>query len=86
MISERPDGQFEARFHATYKRVLTFGYTAILAGTPSTNQTVLLVGSADLGWPWGSYECGGHASPTNFFSCYLSKFDHGTFRLARPVE
>ncbi len=32
----------------------------------------------------GVYRYEGHVSPTNFFSTYQSKYDHGTFQMRRP--
>jgi hypothetical protein len=86
LISPPTNGQYRARFHATYLRVLTFGYTVPLqaqkAGTEFQFQ-----GSADLGrMAGGVYKYEGRAGGTNFFSTYSSKYDHGTFQMARPKE
>ncbi len=32
----------------------------------------------------GVYHYDGDATPTNFFSTYKSKYDHGTFQMTRP--
>ena len=86
LLTRREDGQFDGRFHATYRRFLRFGYDVVLHEIAATNGTMSLAGSADLGWPWGGYECDGTVSVTNFVARYRSKYDRGTFRMSRPAE
>jgi hypothetical protein len=73
-----------ARFYSTYDGWLHFGYTAFLHPHPGTHG-VAFDGEADLGkLAGGVYKYSGHATPTNFFSTYKSKYDHGTFQMTRP--
>ena len=73
----------EARFHARYWKVLTFGYTLPLQ-VQRSNDVFRFVGEADLGkLAGGVYRCDGTASGTNFHSAYRSKYDHGYFKMGR---
>ncbi|HMJ90991.1 MAG TPA: hypothetical protein VK530_14305 [Candidatus Acidoferrum sp.] len=84
LITRQTNGVLQARYRATYQRWLKFGYTAALVARPGTNQFDF-DGSADLGkLAGGVYRYSGHATPTNFFSTYQSKYDHGVFRMVRP--
>ena len=84
LLTPIDDTTFQARFHATYAKVIKVGYSVKLASTPTATNTAFH-GSANLGWlAGGVYEYAGHASPTNFFSTYRCKYDHGTFQLRRP--
>ena len=86
LVTQRADGGFDARYRATYQRVLTFSYTVPL-GPQSDADTAGFRGEADLGWlAGGLYKYEGHANPTNFFSTYDSKYDRGTFQMTRPKE
>ena len=38
----------------------------------------------NLGGIYGNYNYDGKASPTNFFSTYKARLDHGTFQMTRP--
>ncbi len=84
LVWQKKDGSYEARFHAIYEKVLSYGYTARLTVT-RTNDTFQFGGSANLGW-WagGIYQYEGNAQGTNFFSTYRCKYDHGTFQMTRP--
>lgn len=76
--------KYEARFHAKYKRVLSFRYTAEFTGSKS-NEVFYFSGNADLGkLAGGVYHYEGHVAPTNFFSIYRAKYDRGTFQMQRP--
>ena len=79
------DRSYRARFRATYWRFFRFSYTVNLQVTRNPQGQFNFQGEADLGW-WGGvvYHYDGHATATNFFSTYKSKYDHGTFRMARP--
>lgn len=84
LIAREEDGAYRARFRATYKKFLSFSYTATLTSHPGTNG-VHFRGSADLGkLAGGVYTYEGHATLTNFFSTYHSKADAGTFQMSRP--
>jgi hypothetical protein len=84
VIEPKPDGKYRARFHAKYKKVLSFGYTVLLAAEPD-GDGFTFKGDANLGWyAGGLYHYEGRANATNFHSTYLCKYDHGTFRMERP--
>jgi hypothetical protein len=86
LITEQTNGMHEARFHATYLKVMTFGYTVPLDVT-RTNQVWYFHGEADLGkLAGGLYRYEGMSTVTNFSSTYCSKHDHGTFEMSRPAE
>ena len=84
LITRGTNDVLNARFHATYKRILRFGYTVPLEARPTDNG-VAFMGHADLGaLAGGVYRYTGYATPTNFFSTYEAKYDHGTFQMIRP--
>ncbi len=86
LITPRTNNACSARFHAKYKRLLrfSFGYTVPLA-VYAKEEGFQFEGEADLGWyAGGTYRYMGFATPTNFFSTYQSKYDHGTFQMSRP--
>ena len=75
----------EARFHATYLRWLTFGYTVPIEVSRAPGQSTFQ-GSANLGsLAGGVYTYEGRIVGTNFSSTYRSSADHGTFELTRPL-
>lgn len=83
IISKMNDGTFQARFHAKYKKVLSFGYTVPLK-VRFEARAWKFHGEADLGWlAGGVYQYDGSAGATNFTSTYASKYDHGTFKMGR---
>jgi len=81
----KKDGEvYQARFHAKYQKILSFGYTVPLKVEP-TEDGYKFSGEADLGsLAGGVYRYDGRADATNFFSTYSSQYDHGTFRMERP--
>ena len=84
LITKQDRGQYAARFHANYFKILSFGYTVTLH-TQETAGTVQLKGEADLGrFAGGKYTYEGQATPTNFVSIYRADGDHGTFHMKRP--
>jgi hypothetical protein len=84
IISAQGEGKYQARFYATYRRILHFGYPVTL-DAQKTNDVFKFKGEADLGWlAGGRYEYEGQITPTNFFSIYRSKHDHGVFQMTRP--
>ncbi|MDB6125170.1 MAG: hypothetical protein JWQ71_4163 [Pedosphaera sp.] len=84
LITRQSDGLYQARFKAKYHTVLTFGYTIPLQ-VQSGKGEYKFNGKADLGWlAGGLYHYEGHANPTNYFSTYTSKYDHGIFQMTRP--
>ena len=84
VVTKKQDGLYRARFQARYRKVLTFGYTVSLR-TAGAGEALKFQGDANLGWyAGGRYHYEGHADATNFFATYSCKYDHGTFRMARP--
>ena len=84
LITKQTDELYEARFHAKYQKILSFGYTVILHAK-RTEDAFQFDGDADLGWfAGGAYHYEGKATPTNFFSTYRCKGDHGVFQMTRP--
>ena len=73
----------EARFHAKYRKIFSFGYTVPL-DVQRSNDLFLFVGEADLGkLAGGVYHYAGTVTGTNFHSTYRRKYDHGYFRMNR---
>ena len=84
LVRRTEAGQFEARFHAKYKRILSFGYTVGLT-VQEESGSWKFAGEADLGWmAGGAYQYEGQASTTNFLSAYRCASDHGLFQMTRP--
>ncbi len=84
LISESSPREYQARFRATFGKIFHSSYTVPLSVT-QTNGQFEFRGQANLGsLAGGDYTYVGHASPTNFFSTYQSKYDHGVFELHRP--
>lgn len=82
-IVNKDEDVYRARFHAKYRKILSFGYTVPLKAEPTENGYKFR-GEADLGsLAGGIYHYEGHADATNFFSTYSSKSDHGTFQMQR---
>ena len=73
---------YRARFHAKYRKILSFGYAIPLKAEAADNG-YKFSGEADLGIAGGIYRYEGHSDTTNFFSTYSSKYDHGTFQMQR---
>ena len=66
LISKEPDGAYRTRFHAKYRRILSFGYT-VMMDVRQENLFSTFQGSADLGWyAGGEYQYVGRASETDF--------------------
>lgn len=86
VITAQKDNVYKARFHATYKKVLTFGYTVPLRVT-ETNSGFRFAGDANLGWyAGGTYTYEGHADRTNFYSTYRCNYDQGTFQMTKAAH
>lgn len=85
IVTKKADGTCQARFHAKYHHVLSFGYTVPLKVQPAAPAGMCkFSGAADLGWlAGGEYHYEGEADGTNFFSIYRCKYDHGTFQMTR---
>jgi len=77
---------YEFRYHATWAKVLSGGYTTHhLAKYDSKMNKHLLSGEHDLGLLGGVFRYGGEATPTHFKATYDSKLDNGVFQMTRPV-
>jgi hypothetical protein len=86
LITPLAHSQYEARFHANYWKILSYGYTVTLQ-TQETADALQFRGEADLGrLAGGKYAYEGRATPTNFFSTYRASRDHGTFQMSRPQK
>ena len=86
LLSKTPEGQYSARVHANYVKILTFGYTVPLKVRESPGL-YYFSGDADLGQlAGGSYHYDGQATATNFFSTYRAKADGGIFEMKRPSD
>ncbi len=84
LVSRLDRGQYQARFHAKYQKIFSFGYTASLA-VEEHNGLFRFRGEADLGrLAGGKYQYEGTATATNYSSTYRSKYDYGTFQMVRP--
>lgn len=84
LLSRESDSRYQARFRATYWKVFRFNYTVPLEFERRDGEWHL-TGEEDLGkLAGGVYRYEGHATPTNLFSTYRSKHDHGTFQMRRP--
>jgi hypothetical protein len=84
LLTRIDEQKYEARFHAKYRNIFSFGYTALFTGR-NENGVFVCAGEADLGkLAGGIYRYDAQISPTNFFSTYKSKYDNGIFQLQRP--
>jgi hypothetical protein len=85
LVSRTGPDQYQARFQARYQKILNFTYAVPLQA--QMDQGIWKFrGQADLGWyAGGLYHYEGQATPTNFFSAYRAKDDHGIFQMTRPA-
>jgi hypothetical protein len=84
LVTKVSDQQYRAWYHAKYRKIFSFSYAVPLQVTVD-GLAHTFQGQADLGWyAGGLYQYEGCATPTNFFSTYQSKYDHGIFQMARP--
>ena len=84
LVSNGPEGQYLARFHANYVKILSFGYTVPLT-VRETRGAYQFQGDANLGrLAGGEYHYEGQATSTNFFSTYRARADAGVFEMKRP--
>lgn len=78
--------QYRFYYNATFWKIFNGSYT-ITQQVQRVDHTFKMRGGADLGTIYGGYYTyEGEATPTNFFSTYRSKHDHGVFRMTRPGE
>jgi hypothetical protein len=78
-----PPVKYLARFEATFWKVFTGRYTALLSGTREGDATHLS-GDHDLGPFLGQYHYEATVTPDRFDATYRTHGDHGEFRLTRP--
>jgi hypothetical protein len=81
IITPQTTARHNARFHATYRSVLSAEYGVTLHVKRRGPRSEFR-GAAHLG-VWGRYETTGYATPTQFRANYRSKFDYGTFEMRR---
>jgi hypothetical protein len=84
LIRPLDNGQYEARYHAKYGGIFSFGMAAKLDVKSAADGQWKFSGVEHLGGFYGEYRYEGQATTTNFFSTYKASVDHGTFRLTRP--
>lgn len=83
LVTRKPDGDYAARFRATYWRVLRFSYSVTLK-VERHDDGWHFRGEENLGKLAGGVYCySGHASQTGFHSTYDSKYDRGKFEMHR---
>lgn len=83
-IVRSDETRYAARFRAQYAGLFRFTYTVQLEVQPHFGGWEFS-GQEDLGaLAGGVYYYEGHATPTNLFSIYRSRRDHGIFELRRP--
>jgi hypothetical protein len=83
LLTQKPDGNYQAFFHAVYAKFLTVCYSVELHGERE-GEKLNLVGEADLGTlSGGIYHYSGEADRNSFHCAYRCKYDHGVFRLER---
>ena len=76
--------RYRADFKAHYLGFLRFRHAAILEVT-ATNGVQNFKGTANLGYfAGGVYSYEGSSTPSNFFSTYKSRHDHGRFEVQLP--
>jgi hypothetical protein len=84
IVTHQTNDLYEARFRATYMKILRFSYTVPLTVNAS-NDVWHFHGEEDLGaMAGGVYRYVGSATATNFHSTYDSKYDRGVFEMQRP--
>ena len=80
-------GAYETRFHATFWKLFSAGYTVTLRVKPD-RDVIRLVGHEDLGsylgCELGEYTYEGRATSTEFKCTYQSEKDRGVFEMTRP--
>jgi hypothetical protein len=84
LITEVSDGKYNARFHANYWKIFTFGYSVPLQ-VRRVDGTNVFEGEANLSkFAGGRYEYAGDSTSDRFFSTYRCSRDHGIFEMKRP--
>jgi len=85
LVTRLGDDRYRAHYKATYWKIFRISYSVDMQVRRESSNTREFQGETALGW-WGGgvYHYEGDATPTNFFSTYKSKYDHGTFQMTRP--
>lgn len=84
LITENPDGTYNARYHAKYKRILSFAYSVDVEAKEIPKGHAFK-GEADLGrLAGGVYTYEGFATNGVYNATYDSKYDQGVFKMQRP--
>jgi hypothetical protein len=83
LMTKLPDGKYEARFHAKYMKILSFKTTAFF-DVKKTDTNFVFSGDADLGI-FGVYSYDGTVVGEKFQCTYKCSYDHGDFKMSRPV-
>jgi hypothetical protein len=84
LLTRESDTNYRARFKATYWKIFRASYLVKFTGE-MRDGVWHFKGDEDLRWfAGGIYHYEGRVTPTNFFSTYRCKYDHGTFILHRP--
>lgn len=84
IIAGETNGVYQARFRATYLKVLRYSYTVPLK-VERRGDIWIFTGEEDLGaLAGGIYRYTGTVTVTNFQSSYDSKYDRGMFEMRRP--
>lgn len=84
IITGETNGVCQARFRATYRKILSFSYTVELQ-VDQRGDVWIFSGEEDLGaMAGGIYRYQVTANATNFHSTYDSKYDRGLFEMRRP--
>ena len=84
LLTRMGDGEYRARFHATFSGIFRVNYTVVLTVVEKAPESELR-GEARLGW-WrgGTYHYDGRVTAGSFFAKYACAYDHGTFEMKRP--
>jgi len=84
IVSKESAHSYWARFRARFGKAFNYEYAVPLKVTEADGK-FSFQGEANLHcWAGGVYYYKGAATPTNFFSTYRCKSDHGIFELHRP--
>jgi hypothetical protein len=85
LMEKAGDSQYRAKFFAKAVGPFEMNYTVMFT-TKEEDGKVKISGKADLGWLiGGEYRYEGEITKDHFTTKYDSKFDRGTFDMARPA-
>lgn len=84
ILARAADGEYLARFHATFWSFCQAEYSVTLRGE-ERNGATHLTGQENLGWlAGGKYDYTATIHPADFNATYRSKYETGEFRMKRP--